>query len=135
MSTPVRRQPRSLLPEVGDWFGSILPTAFRPNMVRIEEYTEDGQYVVRAELPGIDPDRDVEITVADGVLTIKAQRTEKQVENGRSEFHYGSFVRQVALPPGADEENIKASYDNGILTVRMPIGEARSSRKILVEHS
>jgi HSP20 family molecular chaperone IbpA len=57
------------------------------------------------------------------------------MENGRSEFHYGSFVRQVALPPGADEENIKASYDNGILTVRMPIGEAKSSRKILVEHS
>ena len=78
---------------------------------------EDGHYVVRAEIPGIDPAKDVDITVRDGQLTIKAERTEKKETKGRSEFRYGSFTRSVTLPAGANEEDIKATYDKGILTV------------------
>ena len=78
---------------------------------------EDGHYVLRAELPGIDPDKDVDTTVRDGRLTIKAERTEKKETKGRSEFSYGSFARSVTLPAGADEDDIKATYDKGILTV------------------
>ena len=62
----------------------------------------------------------------DGVLTIKAERTEKKESNGRSEFSYGSFVRSVTLPAGADEDAIKASYDKGILTVSVPVTESAS---------
>jgi HSP20 family molecular chaperone IbpA len=79
---------------------------------------------LRAELPGIDPEKDVEITVDDGVLTVKAERREEKKEGGRSEFRYGSFARSVTLPAGADEENVAASYRDGILEVRTPIKEA-----------
>lgn len=90
---------------------------------------KDGAYEVRAELPGIDPAKDVDITVRDGQLTIKAERTEKKESNGRSEFSYGSFVRSVSLPPGADEDAIKASYDKGILTVSVPVNAVQPAEK------
>ena len=76
---------------------------------------------VHAELPGIDPAKDADITVRDGQLTIKAERSEKKESEGRSEFSYGSFVRSVTLPPGADEDDIKATYDKGILTVSVAV--------------
>ena len=90
-------------------------------MIRVEDELKDGGYELRAEIPGVDPDKDVDISVRDGVLTIKAERTEKTESTGRSEFSYGSFVRAVTLPPGADEDAIKASYDKGILTVSVPV--------------
>ena len=71
----------------------------------------------------------------DGVLTIKAERSEKKESNGRSEFSYGSFIRSVTLPSGADEDAIKASYDNGILTVSVPITEAQPAEKHVVIES
>ncbi len=61
--------------------------------------------------------------VRDGQLTIKAERTEQKDFDGRSEFAYGSFVRTVSLPVGADEDDIKATYDKGILTVSVAVSE------------
>ncbi len=84
---------------------------------------QDGHYVLHAELPGIDPAKDVDITVSNGQLTIKAERSEKKETNGRSEFTYGSFTRSVTLPAGANEEDIKATYDKGILTVDVAVPE------------
>ena len=84
---------------------------------------QDGHYVLRAELPGLDPAKDVDITVRDGRLTIKAERSEKKETKGRSEFSYGSFVRSITLPTGANEEDIKATYDKGILTVSVAVPE------------
>jgi HSP20 family molecular chaperone IbpA len=69
------------------------------------------------------------------VLTIKAERTEKKETNGHSEFSYGSFLRSVTLPAGADEDAIKASYDKGILTVSVPVTKTveAAERHIAVE--
>ncbi|NYH84066.1 Hsp20/alpha crystallin family protein [Actinopolymorpha cephalotaxi] len=109
-----------------DWLeGDLLPAPFlRPltgrHPVRVEDYLEEGTYVLRAELPGVDPDKDVEITVDEGMLTVKAERREE----GRSEFHYGSFARTVPLPTGADESDVRASYSNGILEVRVGVRKA-----------
>ena len=64
---------------------------------------------VRAEMPGVDPANDVDITVRGGRLTIRAARSEKSESKGRSEFSYGSFSRTVSLPPGADEDDITAT--------------------------
>ena len=89
---------------------------------------QEGVYEVRAELPGVDPAEDIEVTVRDGRLTIKAERTRPSESNGRSEFTYGSFVRTVALPEGADEDDINATYDRGILTVSDPLSEDTRSR-------
>jgi HSP20 family protein len=107
--------------------------------MRIEEFAEDGRIVVRAELPGIDPDRDVEITVADHTLTIRAERTrEEQVEEKdgfRSEFAYGSFVRTMPLPTGATEDDITATYRDGILEVQVPVAATAETRKVEVTRS
>ena len=73
--------------------------------------------------------KDVDITVRDGLLTIKAERTEKKESEGRSEFSYGSFARSVTLPRGADEDAITASYDKGILTVSVPVAADKAAEK------
>lgn len=93
-------------------------------LVRIEDFVEESTYVLRAELPGIDPDRDVEITLSDGVLTIAGERTEETKERGHSEFRYGSFSRSVSLPRGSKADEIVAEYRGGVLEVRVPLDES-----------
>ncbi|MBI2706244.1 MAG: Hsp20/alpha crystallin family protein [Actinobacteria bacterium] len=101
--------------------------------MKIEELDEEGTRVVRAELPGIDPDKDVELTVDHGVLTISAhRRAETKSEEGgvyRSEFSYGAFRRSVPLPAGATEADVKASYHDGILEVRFPVDDEKAAAK------
>ncbi len=142
MSSLERRQQRSLFPEIADLFAGFPSLAnirpvFDARLMRLEdEMTKDGRYEVRAELPGIDPAKDVDITVQDGRLTIKAERTEKSESKGRSEFSYGSFERTVTLPQGADEDDIKATYDKGILTVSVGVSEPKKTeKKIQIESS
>ena len=102
--------------------------------IRIEDFVAEGRYVVRAELPGIDPGKDAEVSVGGGSLTIKAERSEETKERHRSEFRYGSFERMVRLPRGANEDDVKASYKNGVLEVSVGLGEARpAERRITVE--
>ena len=126
---PARHQPRSWLPDWSEfwsdlWTGFPSLAALRSgHLIRLEDEMADGHYVLRAELPGIDAAKDVDITVSNGQLTIKAERSEKKETKGRSEFSYGSFVRTVTLPAGADEDDIKASYDKGILTVDVAVPE------------
>ncbi|GFG76263.1 14 kDa antigen [Mycobacterium botniense] len=128
---PVRRRTRSFFPELSEWFSGFtgLHPLFETRMMRLEDEMKKGCYEVRAELPGIDPAKDVDITVHDGLLTIKAERSEKKEFNGRSEFAYGSFERTVSLPAGANEDGIEASYDKGILTVSVPVAEAKPAEK------
>lgn len=110
------------------------------NVMRIEEFVDGDTCVIRAELPGMDPDKDVEITVADGVLRLLAQREEKRevdLPHGyRSEFRYGSLSRSIRLPEGATEDDVQASYKDGILEVRVPISReaTKSAKKIPVQH-
>ena len=68
--------------------------------MRIEDRLEEDRYVVQAELPGVDPDKDVHIDVQNNQLMVSAERREETTEKGRSEFRYGSFRRRVSLPPG-----------------------------------
>ncbi|MEU4058536.1 Hsp20/alpha crystallin family protein [Rhodococcus qingshengii] len=99
------------------------------HMIRVEEHLEKGRYILRAELPGVNPEKDIDISVRDGQLTIKAERTETQEEGTRSEFHYGNFFRSMSLPTGAQEDDIDATYDDGILMVTVPVSEAQSPEK------
>lgn len=132
MGPPTRRQPQ--LPNLGEWFESFpVPMGWRSlaqlHGIRVEDFVEGDQYVVRAELPGVDPDKDVEITVQRGVLTLRCERREQRAEKGRSEFRYGSFARSVRLPEGAREDDVKASYKDGILTVRVGLGQPSAGAK------
>jgi HSP20 family protein len=103
------------------------------DLIRVDEYREGNVEVIRAELPGIDPEKDVEITVKDGVLRIKAERKleEKTEEKGytRHELRYGSLTRTLPLPEGAAESDIAASYKNGILEIRVPVPEQQAGKE------
>jgi HSP20 family protein len=135
------RRDRPVFAELFDWLEGEFPPVFRPlgagHPVRIEDYIDEGgQYVLRAELPGIDPAKDVTVTVADGVLTVKAERQDGIKEEHRSEFRYGVFVRTIALPAGADENDIAATYTDGILEVRIGMRAAKPEpRQIPVKTS
>lgn len=125
---PARHRPGSLLPDLTDWWNAFTPglaPVFGNHMLRVEESLTGDHYVVRAEIPGIDPAKDVEVSVHAGLLTIKAERTETHEEKGHSEFNYGVFERTVSLPEGAKDEGIEASYAKGILTVSVPVGESK----------
>ena len=136
----VQRQSRPLLPELSELFNGFptfanLPAfaGLRPffdnHVLRLEDEMKEGLYEVRAELPGVDPLDSIEVTVRDGRLTIKAERTQTSESNGHSEFSYGEFVRTVPLPAGADEDDINATYDRGILTVSVPLSEDHPTEK------
>src|SRR5271167_849067 len=134
MTTPVPRRPRSPFRELAEWFDALpsftrLRPVFDSHLMRLEDEMKDGRYEVRAEIPGIDPAKDVDITVRDGQLTIKAERSEKKELNGRSEFCYGSFERTVSPPVDANEDDITARYDNGVLTVSVAISDAKPTEK------
>jgi HSP20 family protein len=117
----VLRSPAELL----DSLDRMLDSAAGPAPIRVEEFLDDKNLVVRAEMPGVDPDKDIEVTIDDGFLRIRAQRQEKEEHNDkgrfRTEFRYGSFSRNIPLPAGVKEEDIKATYTNGVLEVRAPL--------------
>jgi HSP20 family protein len=131
MSTLIRRESRPFL-DLFDWMDSPM-TMFRPLLgqgMRMEDYVRDGHYVVRAELPGIDPEKEVDVSVNEGILSIRAERKEEEIDKTHSEFRYGVFSRRIVLPASADEEHIKASYDKGILEVVVDLKEeARKAEK------
>jgi HSP20 family protein len=138
MSMVLRREPRSLIPDLIDWFESPF-TTLRPYLaqaIRVEDYLEEDKYVLRAELAGLDPDKDIEVSIGAGYLTIRAERYDKAEGKQRSEFRYGTFTRTVSLPPAADEEQVTASYDAGILTVTVPLKdrEKPETKRIPVAH-
>jgi HSP20 family protein len=112
---------------------------FDDSDMKVEEFRDGETLVVRAEMPGIDPEKDVEITVSDGMLHLSAERhseTKTEDKKGyRSEFRYGSFSRSVRLPAGAGEDDVKAAYTDGILEVRIPIDErSNGAKKIPITH-
>lgn len=93
--------------------------------IKVEEFREDGHLVVRAEMPGIDPDNDIEIVLTDHTLLLRVERRPRTQPDGRkvyrSEFRYGSFSRSVQLPVEVTDGDVQAIYDQGILDVRIPV--------------
>lgn len=140
MPLPARRHAvPARFPDLLDWLDSPWSAALPFGLAqtfRVEDYTEDGKYMIRAELPGVDPEKDVEVTVESGMLTIHAERREETRQDRHSEFKYGSLTRSVSLPEGADPERITASYDQGILKVTVPVPEEAkpAARRIAIGH-
>ena len=137
--TPYRRGWLSRL--VGDGLFEPFPSDFgietKEGFTPAVEISEDDEaYTINAELPGIDK-KDVHIEVKDGVLTLRGERKHEheEKEDGyfRTERSYGSFERSFALPEAADEEKIKASFNDGILTVTLPKGEVAKPKQIEVK--
>ena len=102
MSTLLRRDPRTMFPDLVEWFEEPFLT-LRPYLgqpIRIEDFVEGDHYMVRAELAGIDPEKNVEVTVGAGYLTIHAERHDKTEGKHRTEFRYGAFTEPGAAGPG-----------------------------------
>lgn len=121
----------SLIPDIFRFLEGGIPFGDH-HAVRIEDYVDNGTYVLRAELPGVDPDKDVRITIDGTELSITAERKVEQRDKSHSEFFYGSFYRSVQLPSGADTGKIKAKYEAGILEVTVPVTEKAKAREIPV---
>lgn len=105
-----------------DLFGGL--TRLEPEF-RVEEIVDGDELIVRAEAPGINPDTDVDISMANGKLYISIERRESLESKGdkttRSEFRYGSFSRTMKLPEGTEPSAVRATYTDGILEVRLPM--------------
>ena len=102
----------------------------------VDVYEEAERFVVRADLPGVEP-KDVEITTDKGVLTIRGQRHAEKRDNvkgyERVERVSGAFLRRFTLPEGADTAAIKAKQVNGVLEVAIPKQPQVQPQRISVE--
>lgn len=125
MSALTHRSPGGPFPDLFDWLESPL-TVLRPlasGVLRVEDYVKDGCYVLRAEIPGIDPEKDIDVSLSGGVLTIRADKRHEMEGKHHSEFRYGAFARSVQLPAGVDDQRIQAIYSHGVLEVTVPLKE------------
>jgi HSP20 family protein len=109
-------------------------TARAPRFMPMDLYRSGDHYVLHADLPGVDPGS-IDVGVENGVLTIKAQRserTEDAVQWISSERFTGTYLRQIALGDGIDADKISATYHNGVLTVTLPVAEQAKPRRVEV---
>jgi len=106
------------------WMDEVLRDGEWRRPFKIEETHEGDDVIIRAEVPGIDPEKDVTVEVDDDMLVITVQRTESHRSESdhvhRSEFRYGTFSRSIPVPGGVDESKVAASYKDGVLEVRLP---------------
>ncbi|WP_332642766.1 Hsp20/alpha crystallin family protein [Aeromicrobium sp.] len=124
-----------------DPFGDIdrLRDAFRTGAraVPVDLVREGDRYLLNADLPGVDPGS-IDIDLDGNLLTIRAERTHATHEHAKwivQERRGGSYYRQFTLGDGIDRESISASYENGVLSLMIPISEKAKPRKIQVSAS
>ncbi|MFF9912344.1 Hsp20/alpha crystallin family protein [Streptomyces sp. NPDC013457] len=123
----------SHIPDFNDWFNREFPglPGWRPgsaaHSIPVETTLGEGEYVLKAELPGMDPDKDISIKVDDNLITVSAEHGESTEDKEHSEFRYGSFRRTVRLPGTIPADGVDASYADGILTIRVPMPEQEIS--------
>ncbi|MGD9529932.1 MAG: Hsp20/alpha crystallin family protein [Pseudonocardia sp.] len=117
-------------------FGNNSPgTWSRPTAMPMDAYRAGDKFVVAFDLPGVSPDA-IELDVERNVLTVKAERrpvaTGEHVEMQVAERPLGVFSRQLFLGDTLDIDHIDASYDTGVLTLRIPIAEKAKPRRIAI---
>ena len=115
--------------------GAPVGSTRAPRFMPMDLYRSGDHYVLHADLPGVDPGS-VDASVDNGTLTIRAERsgrTEESVEWLASERFTGSYMRQLSLGDGVDAERIAGTYENGVLTVTIPLAEKAKPRRIQVE--
>lgn len=112
----------------GDFF-----QGFRPDVDVIEE---DGKFKVKVDLPGM-TEKDIEVTVNEGILTIKGERVEEKNEETASSYRrervFGKFVRQFNIPKTVEAEQVTAKFSNGVLSVTLPITDKATEKKIEIK--
>lgn len=108
-----------------------------PRFMPMDLYKVDDHYMLIADLPGADPGS-IDVDVDNGVLTVSAERSapsEDGVQWVSSERFAGKYRRQLSLGEGIDTSRITAAYDNGVLSVTIPLAEKSKPRSIAIETS
>lgn len=112
----------------------VLGNGDSPAVMPMDAYRHGESFVVHFDLPGVEPSS-IDLTVERNVLTVSAQRQWQPAEGDQvlaSERPQGSFTRQLFLGEALDAECIEASYDNGVLTVSIPVAEQAKPRKVQI---
>ena len=133
-------RPVSLLDDIDelsrDFWSSWQPGFFGTTLVpHTDMYEEKGQLVVKTELPGI-TEKDLEVTLEGDVLTIKAEKKEEVTEDATHhtrERYYGKYVRTMSLPSRVNGDKISATFDSGVLELRIPKAEEVKTKRIKVK--
>jgi HSP20 family protein len=116
---------------IDQMFHDVAESGITGSSLSIDVIRRDDSIVIRADIPGIDPD-EVEIEVDDGVLTVSGEHSSEQEEKDehyvRRERHFGSFSRSMTLPPGADPDAIEATTANGVLEVTIPVPKEKPKK-------
>ena len=110
---------------------AVFGTPARPAMMPMDAYRDGDSFVVRLDLPGVDPDS-IDLTVERNVLTVHAERSrpEPEAERIAAEISHGVFSRQLFLGDSLDIERLSADYTHGVLTLRIPVAERAKPRRI-----
>jgi HSP20 family protein len=126
--------PFDVLAQLDRLTSGAFDTAGTPRPMPVDLFREGDQYVLSADLPGIEPDS-VDLDVDGQLLTIRAERRAPVSEQVRWLAHerpYGSYMRQFTLGSGVDVERITANYEHGVLSVIVPMAERAKPRKIAI---
>ena len=108
-----------------------------PRFMPMDLYKVDDHYVLTADLPGVDPGS-VDVSVDNGTLTLTAHRSARSADSVQwltGERFFGTYRRQLSLGEGIDTTRITATYENGVLTVTIPLAERAKPRRIEVSHA
>lgn len=143
-----RNQIEEIFDRFSDGFGSValkpfadLENAWQRNIggfasLAVDVAEDDKAYTITAELPGVS-EKDVDVSVHDGMLVIKGEKRQEKEEKSKdryvSERSYGAFQRMFSLPAGTDEGKVAAEFHNGILTVTVPKAQSHNVRKVDVK--
>jgi HSP20 family protein len=130
MTALAHRDGTSLIGELMTWMGATAPEP----TIKIEEFVEDGRHVIRADLPGVDPRKDITLTVEGSRLRLRGERRSEEHDEHHSEIRFGSFERVIALPRDTRPADVTAEYVDGVLTVSMPMSGSQEPVAIPVTH-
>lgn len=111
--------------------GETAPSVYLPLDIR----QTDGEFILEASVAGFDP-KDIQVVAEQGVLTIRGEHKSETQQEGRylrRERRQVSFFRQISLPQEVHEDDIRASFENGVLTVRIPRAEVPAPRRVNIE--
>lgn len=131
-----RREMDRLLDQFSGSFG-LLSLSDQGGLVpRVNVAETDGEVELTVELPGLEQ-KDVDVTLADDILTIRGEKSAEEEEKGKQfrvmERRYGSFARSFEVPAGLEPSAVKATIEKGVLTVRFPKPPAAPVRKIEIK--
>ena len=132
----LRHEFDDLLERFGFDRGEIRGWPVASNRPAIESSVDGDKFVVRVDLPGVDP-KDIDVKVVNGILTVKGTREEKRESDKasvfRREIRYGSFERAISLPEGIKADDLKAVHHDGVLELSAPMPKEIGAKTVKIQ--